>query len=694
MNSKKTKLTSTTSGVGVGLNIGRRFVSPARLYMVGKNQGKAAVINSPTPRKINSGDEQEYERTARKIEITQASEVEAIFYVKDPIEKGKELYWGTRYVIMRSLEDSSYYLLTMPKFFTQNTELGFEFHYNKEHMRRLTKGEFFKAGTVFGTSSRITDQGEWVPGIEARIAPMSHYDCEEDAIVIADDFAKKVGVSFERFFEEDWNEDKWMLINAYGTEDEHQGFPLCGQRVREDGLLFGLRRRDTVNALVALTKKGLMEYDEHYDKLFWAPPGAIVTDIKVETERYKNQKNNRKQKKPTFPHTQLLQQYEESFNTFYNDIVNWYTSKKIDFNNKLVPTSPELFNLILHARGKITRFNSSRHGDSYNTVKNKFKNIPQNDWKLTIKVKEDMPAKVRHKMTGVHGNKATIGKVIPGAQMPVDDYGNRADIIVSNFPDFRRQIYGSLIELDINFANIHIYPHIKKAVEDGLYEKAWGIASEFYETVSPEFNAIIQTLNADERIHHVEHIARDENEFSVMLDDDITGIEMIKRLAKKYAHIKPTPVTYISPQGETIRTLNPVPITSAYYLMLDKHGDDISSQSTPRFNIFGLPTSLNKEDKRRHFYRAKLNRNVGAVEGRLMVNQYGGAFAVTQITLGNSPEAIDNAVRRILRSENPFNIPKLVYPGEEINNFSLGYIKSVLSDTGIILRKECKEDRQ
>lgn len=688
------QLTSTTNGVGVGMNVARQFVAPARLYMVGKNQGKAAVINHPTPRKINSGDEQEYARTARKIEITVPSEVEAIFYVKDPMSDGKELFWGTHYVIMRSLEDGTYYLLTMPKFFTQNTELGFEFHYDKKLMKRLVKGEWFKAGTVFGTSARITDQGEWVPGIEARVAPMSDCDCEEDAIKISESFAKKVGVVFERSFEKSWFENEWILLNLYGTEDNHQGFPLCGECVREDGILFGLRRKDSNNALVTLTKKGLMKPDGAYDKLFYAPPGAVVTDIKVETERYKNQANNRKAGKPTTPHTELLERYERNFNTFYNNVISWYTRKKSEHRNSLVPCSPELFNFILQARGQITVDTSIKRDNSYNMVKRKFKYIPQKDWRLIIKVKEEVSAKVRHKMTGVHGNKATIGKVVPDARMPIDDYGNRAEIVVSNFPDFRRQIFGSLIELDVNFANIHIHPDVKRAVEDGNYSRAWDIVTKFYETVSPAFSEVVQLLTADERIEHVQKIAKDENEFSLELDSDVSGIDMIKSVAKQYEHIKPTPVTYINARGKTIRTLNPVPITSAYYMMLDKHGDDISSQSTPRFNIFGVPTSFDKEDKARNFYRAKLNRNVGVVEGRLMINQYGGAFTVAQVTLGNSPEAINNAVRRIMRSDNPFNIPRMVYPGEEINNFSLGYIKSVLSDTGIILRKECEDDKR
>lgn len=690
---RKNQLTPVTSGVGVGMNIQRGSVSPSRLYMLGKNTSKAAVINNPTPRKIISGDEQEYARTSRKVKIDCDAVVEEIFFVKDPLNNTEPTYWGGYYVIFRSLEDGSYFLLEMPKFHTQNADLGFEYHYKKDLMRKLQRGAKFNAGDVFAESSRISSQGEWCPGIQAKVALFSDHDCEEDAIKISDEFARKVGVCFERTYDHQWNEDEWVLLNLYGDENNHQGFPLPGEPVREDGILFGLRRKDSRNALVALTKKALMRPDETYDKLYWAKPGAVVADIRVETDRYKNQANNKRAFKRSHPHTRHLELYESSYNSFYNAVLNWYMTKRREIpNGTLLPIQGSLWNLILRAQGQITVDYLNQGARRYNNVKRKFQNIPLKDWRLIIKLKHEVDAKTRFKMTGLHGNKSTIGKIVPVAEMPIDDHGIRADIVAGNFPDFRRQIFSSLIEADVNFVNMHIHPDIKKAVLEGDYQTAWTIATDFYETVSPVYRSIIDTLEPDERIEHLKLIALDENEFSFYPDPEVTGIDIIQRLDEKYGHIKPTPVTYINSFGDTVRTINPVPITSIYYLMLDKFGDDISSQSTPKLNIFGLPTSLSKDERARNFYRAQVNRNVGATEGRLFLNQSGGALASQQLVLGNSPDAIDMAVRRLMRAENPFLIPRLVYPGEEIKNYSLGLIRSILSDYGLKLRKECQED--
>ena len=242
------QITSTTQGVAIGMNIQGSGISPSRLYMLGKNQGKAAVIAYPTPRKIITGDEQEYARTARKVELDCDAIVDAIFFVRDPFNETEPLYWGGYTVIFRSLESGEYFLLEMPKFHNQNTELGFEFHYDKNMMRRLQVGAQFKRGDVFGQSSRISSQGEWMPGREIKIAMMSHTMCEEDSIGISESLAKKLGVTFNRKLEHQFNEDEWVMLNLYGTINNPQPFALPGEEIRSDGIVMGFRRKNTKNA--------------------------------------------------------------------------------------------------------------------------------------------------------------------------------------------------------------------------------------------------------------------------------------------------------------------------------------------------------------------------------------------------------------------------------------------------------------
>lgn len=682
------EIKATTQGVGINMNILTQGISPSRLYMLGKNQGKAAVIRHPTPRLIITGDEQEYAHTARKVELESDAIVDAIFFVKDPLNESKPLFWGSYYVIFKSLENEEYFLLEMPKFHNQNMELGFEFHYNKSLMRRLVVGAKFNKGDVFAQSSRISDQGEWCPGIEAKVAAMSDTMCEEDSIKISRSFARKVGVTFNRTLEHQWNESDFIPLNLYGTIDDPQPFPLPGQEIRPDNIVMGFRRKTVDSALVTLTKSALMEPDDIYDILYYAKPGSVVADIKVETDRYKNQANNKRAHKRTQPHTRHLEMYESASNRFYNDIVRWYETKKTEYgHNGKVPIDKSLWNFILYAYGQrsVDHINSN---SQYIRVKRKFQNILLKDWRIIINLKQDVDAKVRFKMTGMHGNKSTIGEIIEDEDMPIDDYGIRADVVAANFPDFRRQIFSSLVEMDTNFINIRIYKDIKELVLAGNYEQAWSKMMYFYETVAPSFAEMVKEFETEEeRIEHLKHISRSEYEFSVcfLSDSPTSGVEIASNIDERYPDLQPTPVTFTDRFGERVRSKNPILISSAYYIMLDKFGDDISSQSTPKLNIFGLPTSLSKEERNRNFFRAHVNRNMGATEGRLSINQSGGAVTSRALVLGNSPEMLETAVDRIIRADNPFRIEQLVFPGEEKKNYSLMLIKSILGDFGLRL---------
>ncbi|AEV89510.1 RNA polymerase beta subunit [Pseudomonas phage OBP] len=700
--SKQTKqvnqIKPNTAGVAIGMNANRVTNSSARLYMLGKNQGKAAVIWGSTNRKYSSGDEQEYAATARKVEVDSDVEVEEIFFVKNVLNDKEPNLWGTYQVVVKDLETGYYDVIEMPKFNAQNMDLGFEYHYDNDLMRKLVKGARFSRGTIFATSARISESNEWCPGVQTMVAAMSHAYTEEDAVVIFDHYAKKIGVTFKRSFDHQWNEDEYVPLNLYSDDpDNPQMCPLSGQRVRDDGIVMGFRRKDADAAMASMTKKALMTPDPIYDTLFYAAPGCIVADILVETERYKNLSNNKRAEKRSQPHTRILERLEEEQNAFANSIVKWYRDKQRQYLDKRPPLTKALWNLIMfQGQGAITRdFTTPSSNGKFTKIKRKMGNIQLKDWRVQIFLKEDVEGKVRFKNTGMDGNKSVIMKILPSSMAPVDDHGNMADMIVGNTPGFRRQIYSSFIELDVNFINIHLYPKIVEAYEKKEYDKAFKIARDFYDTVSPEQAAMLDELDEKGRMSHLHWIMKDENEFAALGNNtnDLQGVKIVERLVDNYPEIQPTPVTYMNEFGEQIRTRHPIVISSVYYIMLDKFGDDISCQSTPKLNIFGLPTSLSKHERARDFYRATLNRNVGETEGRLYINQKGGAAAVRILALANSAELLEESVKRLIRADNPFTIERLVYPGEEKNNHSLQVIDSMLSDFGLVLRKESEEDK-
>lgn len=694
---KGNQIKPNTAGVAIGMNTNRTTVSPSRLYMLGKNQGKAAVIHGTTNRKYISGDEQEYTKGARKVETEADIEIEEVLFVKDIINDKEPTKWGAYRVIVKDLETGLYDLIDMPKFHAQNMDLGFEFQYDKDILRQVKKGARFRKGTVFATSARITESNEWVPGCETKVAAMSHVYTEEDAVVIFEHYAAKIGVTFKRSHDFQWNEDEYIPLNLYGTIDDPQPFPLSGQSVRPDGIVMGFRRKDVDSAMAGLTKHALMVPDPMYDKLFHSNANCVVADIEVITERYKNVSNNKRAEKRSQPHTAILERIEEEQNAFANSIIKWYKEKQRMYKDKKVPISHHLWNLIcFNGMGDITRdFTTPVSHGRFTKVKRKTGNIQLKDWRVQIHLCERVEGKTRFKNTGMDGNKSVIMKVLPSYMAPVDDHGNMADMIVGNTPGYRRQIYNSFMELDINFVNIHLYPKIMALYKSKDYDAAWKMAYDFYETVSPEHGAIMDTFTPEMRKQHLDWIAKDENEFSSLGNNtgDLQGFRIMERIVDRYPDIQPTPVTWVNEWGETKRSRHPIVISSVYYIMLDKFGDDISCQSTPKLNIFGLPTSLSKHERASEFYRATLNRNVGETEGRLFINQKGGAAGARMLAWANSAELIEASVRRLIRADNPFLIPELIKPGEEKKNHSLQVMDNMLSDFGLVIRKEREDDK-
>lgn len=694
---KSNQIKPNTAGVAIGMNTNRVTNSSARLYMLGKNQGKAAVIHGTTNRKYSSGDEQEYAKGARTVETQSEVKVEQILFVKNILNDKVPMPWGTHYVIVKDLETGYYDLIEMPKFNAQNMELGFEYRYDNDKMRLVKHDALIPKGVVFATSARITASKEWVPGVETRVAAMSHVYTEEDAVVIFEHYAKKIGVTFKRSHSFQWNEDEYVPLNIYGTLTDPQPTPLPGERVRADGVVMGFRRKNAETAMAGLTKEALMHPDPTYDILFYSSPNCVVMDIEVFTERFKNVSNNKRAEKRSHPHTRIFEKIEERQNEFANDIVRWYKERQREYKDKKVPITHALWNFIcFYGQAAITRdFSTPNANGRYTKIKRKMGNIQLKDWTVNIHLREDVEGKTRFKNTGMDGNKSIIMKVLPSHMAPVDDHGNRADMIVGNTPGYRRQIYNSFMELDINFVNIHLYPKIMEAYKNKDYATAWDIAYRFYETVSPEHAEIMDTFTEEMRLNHLRWIAQDENEFAALGNNtnDLQGVKIIERLVDRYPEIQPTPVTWINEFGEKKRSRQPIVISSVYYIMLDKFGDDISCQSTPKLNIFGLPTSLSKHERARDFYRATLNRNVGETEGRLFVNQKGGAAATRMLAWANSAELLDVSVKRLIRAPNPFLIPELVRPGEERQNHSLQVIDSMLSDFGLSIRKEREDDK-
>lgn len=666
--------------------------SPTRIYMVGNMIPKSVATSGASERKLKTGFEYQYAKAARAIVAPANMIVEEIFYVSSLTGRGEQTdQWNPVFVVFKNEEKGMYDVLELPRYNTQNTYVGFEYVYDQNIMRKLCKGAMFAKGTIFAQSPRISKTGEWNFGMDLKVAPASFHMTEEDGITITEDCARtKLKCMFKHERKYAWNEDEYVPLMLYGTPENPKPFPESGESIRPDGIVMGFRRRITENALVSLTKKALRTPDPTHDILFKAPTNSEVMSVEVLSDRMKNRANNRSTEYIEQAHNVLLDRYERRQNDMWNDVIRWYTTKISNNRGNDIAITDALDNFIRFAYGNYTRNSNGK----INPLSRGIKRVKLKDWNVIITLREIVPGRTKFKLSGMNGDKGVIVRVIPTADAPRYDDGTVCDIMVNNTPAFRRQIYSMLMEQSINYININIHKEVVALRNAGDYDGAMAALAKFYETGFPEFAELIANvfITPDDIREHVDYVAATQISVQVRSDTKLFGVDIINALRKVYAY-KPEHITFRNSLGEMVRSVNPVLITNQHFMLLDKFGTDMSAQSLPMSNLFGMPAKLNDTNKYNSFIRDVWNRNSGETETRLRASQVGAKEVVKQLAMAYSPELRKLATQRIIRAHDPFNIPRIVKEEEYGFNRAVRMSSSMMSDSGYTLRHELPKDR-
>lgn len=683
-------------GVGINLVVFPWVSSPTRMYMVGNMIPKSVDTNGRSERKLIAGSEYQYAEGARRIEAPSNMIVEEVFYVHTPNQSGETTdKWSSMWLLFKNDELNAYDILELPKYNTQNTYIGFEYVYDMAVMERIEKGARFPKGTIFGQSPRVSKTGEWMFGMDLKVCAGSFHFNEEDGIAITDWAAyEKLKCMFKHSRAFSWNEDEYVPLLINGTDDDPKPLPESGERIRPDGIVMGFRKRNSRTALTTLTKKALRTPDLNHDILFHAPINSEVMAVEVLSERMKDRSNNRSTDYVNQTHTLQMDRYERRQNDMWNSVVRWYNMRLSANDGKDIPVSDKLDTFIRMAYASYTRSPLGK----VNPLFRGNKRVKLKDWNVTITLREMVPGKVKFKMTGMNGDKGVIVKIIPREQAPRYVYPDGsvvyADIVINNIPAFRRQIFSMLLEQSVNFINMNIHREVVALRKTGNYEDAFAKLQEFFDTGFPEFGDLVRDtiFEPDIIAEFVNHVAKTQISVEVVSDTKLYGVAIIRALREVYSY-KPQKIHFTDSLNEDVISDNPVLITHQHFMLLDKFGTDMSAQSLPLANIYGMPTKPNDVHKYSDFLQNKPNRNKGETEARLTESQSGAQEINKNLALANSPELRSRVTRRIIRAEDPFDIDQLVKPEEYEMNVAVQMAASSLSDSGYALREELATDR-
>jgi DNA-directed RNA polymerase beta subunit len=655
--------------------------SGPREQMFASHQGQCMVIRGAEERYLQAGTEYEYATTTFNVSMPFTGTVNQVIPKLSPVAGGYQFRYNPLKIgVIESEDDPGLVgMVKIERLHTSHQTFGFMYSENRKCMDNFRAGHGFMKGDVFMQSPSVRPNGALAYGTNLNAMFASLNAVDNDGVVLSTAAIPKLTSTGIISTEGSWGRKVYPL-NLYGTKDHYQPFPNVGQKIRPDGLLFALRTYDDATAVTEMTPEALMEVDYIWDKCVYGKAGGEVVDVTIHHAVSKNE--------PTpVGMDEQTRMYLHHQQTFYERIRRTYYDLKKKYGDRL-RLAPNFHNLIVRALAE----EENQPGFIIKTL-NK---IPLDDWHVNLTYTYDVVPDVGSKVTDCHGGKGVVVEIRDEADMPIDDYGRRAEIIMDPDSTINRMNIGRMYEQGTNWYSAMVLREIRlmrEADPKGYVQQAWDLLMRYYQAASVRhFELFDDFVTEMDRRQHLEYILKSQDGIHIWMPSDRidAGAPAYHRLMREFSHFEKTPVTYVNRVGRTIRTKAPMMIGSMYIIVLEKNGDDWSAVSSPKLQHYGIPAMVNGDNKYSTPGREQPVKFTGESETRLLNAVMGGEATADIVDMPNMPAGQKLIVKKILSVDNPSAIPEvldksLVPPG---SNRALQIIKHLLLCGGITLSKE------
>lgn len=658
-----------------GLNPFKQHNSSAREQMFASHIGQALVIKGSTERRIQTGMEREYGKYTFSIKMpVNAYIIRVIERYRSQLGADSIMLNPQTVIIYENDATKEIGMLSLPQYCSYHQYFGFEYRATPA-LSEVHPGAFIPAGTILLDSPSITPNGGYKYGRECNMAFMSHPAVSEDGIMVSRDVLHLFGINTFEHRTVEWGSKRYP-VNLYGDETTFKAFPDIGDYVRPDGLLMCLRAYDKDLAMVEQGIHDLMEPDFIFDKCTYAAgAGGRVVDIRIQHDSTP----------PTTPAGMDVQpeRYDRARRQFYTDIINEYNRLKKERGEYLQITE-ELHRMVVEALAAIDQ-------DPQRIVK-LYRQAPLDDWRVDFVIEYNITPTIGFKLTDTHGGKGVICYIAEPEEMPIDEAGNRADVVMDPNSTISRMNLGRLYEQYINAASRDVTTRVRallgvepkdhslcmhlqemEANREDRFEKAWNYLMGYYAVVSPKMHIWFNGGGYKEhRSKHLADVVKDGVYLYFPPDNDPESEQIITDLEK---HYRPTygPVSYIGYNGQRVITKNPVRIGSVYMILLEKIADDWTAVSSGKLQHFGVLSQVTNTDKFSQPTRTQAIRAWGESEVRIGVSYVGPYFVADMLDRNNNPATHREILANLLSAEQPTNVAQLV----DRNKIPMGGSKSL-----------------
>lgn len=599
---------------------------------------------------------------------------------KYPENKGaRPLKMNPRYtVIYIGREDGLAHYFHLDKYFSGTEGYGVQNEWVNTHL--LKPDMIIPKEVEFCRSSSKIDEFGYGMGVNANVAFMTLPETNNDAFMISDRLADKFTMTSINTLSKMIRIDQ-LPINLYGDNEEFKFIPDIGEFVRDDGIICGFRNpTDTtlISDMMTLNTPHVL-----HDELFYAPPGSQIIDVDfyISTNKYKNKSDK-----------VLFSQVDKYINPtiqYWSRICKAYEVLK----KRNVPLSPEFNTLITKGIALLSSLHIRVPGIKRSDIKLcKGKERIEFIYMIVkyMYKKKMMPA---WKLADRTGCKGVISCIKPIDEMPVDDYGFRADIVIDPISIPNRMNPSQMYEAGINRCSVFVQRQALEKYANGDIDGAINHILEYVNMINPAYGDMISAKFKSDPIKILEYIKEAESNEQVgiflMIPPFLNSIspDLILKLEEKYG-VKSSPVTFhtLDENGKPCKTrsLCNVSIGSKYIYSLYK----IPHAKAPGIgyiNQFKVPIKPN-QSVRNTSQISMTPLRIGEDESRIGT-MCSGPEAMSRLMglHSNSFEAVTLQGETLLREEYPTRINRINITNEEIEatNNIVGVSKHMLATMGI-----------
>lgn len=262
--------------------------------------------------------------------------------------------------------------------------------------------------------------------------------------------------------------------------------------------------------------------------------------------------------------------------------------------------------------------------------------------------------------------------------MPVDEEGNRADIVMDPNSTVSRLIPSRLYEQYINAASRDTHKRlcnmlgVKPMTHEEIafetisrmpkheLEAAWNYLMGYYKIVSPEmYGWFADDLVKADKDQYLSEIVEKTTTLYVPTDNQPETQDIVLELEQHYRPVY-GPVTYVGNSGRRVTTKKNIRIGSMYVILLEKIGDDWSAVSSGKLQVLGVLSQLTKTDKYSKPARNQAVRGDGEAEVRIGIAYVGSEYMAERMDRNNNPQTHKIMTKNLVAAEHPTNVENLV----------------------------------